>query len=262
VQSALRVWSSSTLFACSPPRVARRPRHSPRGPCIWRGRLCGVTEGTPDNSQYEAQFLDETESQLLPRRELGCGVQGDDEDASFVTPVPLPRALSLLAAATTPIPAPFLSAATVGATAGASRESSSLEYMSVQVGKETTDSLTCYLRRLNMIGISNKAKGIKAEAVATRMLQLGVTVAEAYAAYKEWVSLKGDLKDHMFIEVLLQRNAPIVIPGTRCLREIVGVALETAVAKASAPDSRAAGCAARVTLAPAGAKPRMQWPRS
>jgi hypothetical protein len=132
----------------------------------------------------------------------------------------------------------------------------------MQVGKETTDSLTCYLRRLNMIGISNKAKGIKAEAVATRMLQLGVTVAEADAAHKEWVSLKGDLKDHMVIEVLFQRNAPIVIPGTRCLCEIVGVALETAVAKASAPDPRAAGCAARVTIAPAGAKPRMQWPRS
>jgi hypothetical protein len=42
----------------------------------------------------------------------------------------------------------------------------------------------------------------------------------------------------------------------------VGVALEAAVAKAGAPDPRAAGCAARVTVAPAGPKPRVQWPSS
>jgi hypothetical protein len=63
--------------------------------------------------------------------------------------------------------------------------------MSMQVGKETIDSLKFYLRRLNIIGISSKAKGINAEAVDTRILQLGVTVAAAYAAYKVWVSLGG-----------------------------------------------------------------------
>jgi hypothetical protein len=42
----------------------------------------------------------------------------------------------------------------------------------------------------------------------------------------------------------------------------VGVSLEGAVAKAGAPDPRAAGCVARVTMAPAGAKPRVQWPSS
>jgi hypothetical protein len=42
----------------------------------------------------------------------------------------------------------------------------------------------------------------------------------------------------------------------------VGVALEAAVAKPGASDPRAAGCAARVTMAPAGAKPRVQWPSS
>jgi hypothetical protein len=50
----------------------------------------------------------------------------------------------------------------------------------MQVGKETTGSLKIYLRRLNIIGINNKAKGIKAVAVAIRILQIGVTVAEAY----------------------------------------------------------------------------------
>jgi hypothetical protein len=112
-------------------------------------------EGKPGDSQYEYQFLDDSESQLSPRRELGCGLQADDEDAGVVTPVPPPRAPSLLAAAATPSLAPLLSPATVGATAGASRESSSLEYMSMQVGKETTDSLKFYLRRLNIIVISN-----------------------------------------------------------------------------------------------------------
>jgi hypothetical protein len=75
VQSALRVQFSSTLSACSPPRVARRPLHSPRGPCILWGRFWGVMEGTPGDSQYEYQFLDDSESQLFARRELGCGLQ-------------------------------------------------------------------------------------------------------------------------------------------------------------------------------------------
>jgi hypothetical protein len=53
----------------------------------------------------------------------------------------------------------------------------------MQVGKETDNRQPkFYLRRLNIIGISNKAKGIKAEAVVTRSLQPGVTVAVAYAA--------------------------------------------------------------------------------
>jgi hypothetical protein len=86
---------------------------------------------TPGDSQYESQFLDDSESQLLPCRELGCGGQADDEDAGFVTLVPPPRTPSLLAAAATPIPAPLISAVAVGATAGESREISSLEYMSM-----------------------------------------------------------------------------------------------------------------------------------
>jgi hypothetical protein len=40
-------------------------------------------EGTPGDSQYESQFLDDSESQLHPRRELGCGVQADDKDAGL-----------------------------------------------------------------------------------------------------------------------------------------------------------------------------------
>jgi hypothetical protein len=127
---------------------------------------------------------------LVPRRELISGAQDDDDDAAFVTFVPPPRDLCLLAEASTPIPAPLLSASTAGATEGASRDFSSLEYMSIRVGKETTDSLKFYLRRLNVLGLSNREKGVKAEAVATRILQLGVTVAEVYAAYKEWASLK------------------------------------------------------------------------
>jgi hypothetical protein len=86
-------------------------------------------EGTPGDSEYESQFVDDSDSQPLPRGELECGAQADDEDAGFVTPVPPPRAPSRLAAAATPIAAPFLSTATVGATAGASRESSSLELL-------------------------------------------------------------------------------------------------------------------------------------
>jgi hypothetical protein len=74
------------------------------------------------------------------------------------------------------------------------------------------------LRHLNFIGISNKAKDINAEAVTTRILQLGVTVAEDYAAYKEYVS-PWDLNDCMVVEVLLERNPLFVIMGTRCLRE-------------------------------------------
>jgi hypothetical protein len=70
-------------------------------------------------------------------------------------------------------------------TAVASQESSSLEYLSMQVGKQTIDYLKFFLRRLNIIGISKKEKGVKEEAVATRMLQLCVTVAEAYTASKE-----------------------------------------------------------------------------
>jgi hypothetical protein len=84
-------------------------------------------EGTPGDSEYESQLLDDSDSQLLPRGELGCGAQAYDEDAGFVTPVPPPRAPSRLAAAATPIAAPLRSTAMVGATAGASRESSSLE---------------------------------------------------------------------------------------------------------------------------------------
>jgi hypothetical protein len=38
--------------------------------------------------------------------------------------------------------------------------------------------------------------------------------------------------------------------------------LEAATAKACGLDPRAAGCAARVTVAPAVAKRRLQWPRS
>jgi hypothetical protein len=125
------------------------------GTRIWRGRFCGVIEGTPGDSEYESQFLNDGDSQLLPRGELGCGAQADDEDADFATPVPPPRAPPRLVAAATPIAAPLLSTATVGATAGASRKSSSLEYMSMQVGKATTDSLKFYLRRLNIIGITN-----------------------------------------------------------------------------------------------------------
>jgi hypothetical protein len=142
-------------------------------------------EGTPGDSQYKSHFFDDSESQLLPCRGLDCGVQADDEDAGFVTPVPPPHTPSLLEAAATPIPAPLLSASTVGATvgvtAGASRETSSLEYISMQVGKDIKDSLKFYLRCLNIIVIRSKAKGIKADAVATRVPQLGVTVAEAYA---------------------------------------------------------------------------------
>jgi hypothetical protein len=212
-------------------------------------------EGTPGDSEYESQFLDDSDSQFLPRGELGCGAQADDEDAGFVTPVPPPRAPSRLAAAARPIAAPLLSTATVGATAGASRESSSLGYMSMQVGKATTDSLKFYLRRLNIIGIINKAKAMKADAVATRMLQLGVTVPQAYAASKGFVSRKEDLNDHM-VEIEARD------PGDPMPPREVGVALEVAVAKAGSPDSRAAGCAARVTVAPAGAKRRVQWPSS
>jgi hypothetical protein len=190
-------------------------------------------EGTPGDSEYESQFLDDSDSQLLPRGELGCGAQADDEDAGFVTPVPPPRAPSRLAAAARPIAAPLLSTATVGATAGASRESSSLEYMSMQVGKATTDSLKFYLRRLNIIGIINKAKAMKAEAVATRMLQLGVTVPQVYAAYKGFVSRKKDLNDHM-VEIEARD------PGDPMPPREVGVALEVAVTKAGSPDSRAA----------------------
>jgi hypothetical protein len=54
----------------------------------------------------------------------------------------------------------------------------------MQVSKQTTDCLKVLLRRLNIIGISNKEKGVKSEAVAPRMLQLGATVAEAYTEYK------------------------------------------------------------------------------
>jgi hypothetical protein len=62
-------------------------------------------QGTPGDSQHEALFLDDGESQLLPRRELGSGMQGDDDDPGFVTPIPTPRAPALLAASDTPIPA-------------------------------------------------------------------------------------------------------------------------------------------------------------
>jgi hypothetical protein len=82
----------------------------------------------------------------------------------------------------------------------------------MQVGMEKTDSLKVYLRRLNIIGISNEAKGIKEEAVATRMLQLGVTVAEAYAAYK------GLFQGRRTSTTIWLRSKP-VIPGTRFLRE-------------------------------------------
>jgi hypothetical protein len=101
-------------------------------------------EGTPGDSECESQFLDDSDSQLLPCGELGRGAQADDEDAGFVTPVPPPRAPSRLAAAATPVAGPLLSTATVGVTAGASRESSSLEYISMQVGKATTDCLKVY----------------------------------------------------------------------------------------------------------------------
>jgi hypothetical protein len=60
-------------------------------------------EGTPGDSQDEDLFLYYSESQLLPRRELGSGMQGDDDDAGFFTPVPPPYASPLLAAADTPI---------------------------------------------------------------------------------------------------------------------------------------------------------------
>jgi hypothetical protein len=114
--------------------------------------------------------------------------------------------------------------------------------MSIRVGKETTDSLKFYLRRLNVIGLSNKEKGVKAEAVATRMLQLGVTVAEVYAAYKEWASLKEDLKDYT-AEIEARE------PGDPMPSREAGVMLEAAVAKAGGPNLRAAGSAARVTVA-------------
>jgi hypothetical protein len=79
--------------------------------------------------------------------------------------------------------------------------------MYIRVGKVISDSLKFY------IGLSNREKNIKAESVATRMLQLGVTVAEAYATYKEWAYLKEDLKDHT------PPRSKAVNPGTRCLRE-------------------------------------------
>jgi hypothetical protein len=124
-------------------------------------------------------------------------MQDDDDDAGFVTTVPPPHAPPLLAAADTPIPAPLDSAPVrVCLTAVASQEFSSLEYLSMQVGKQKKDCLKFILRRLNIIGISNKGKGVNAEAVDTRMLQLGVTVAEAYTAHKEWASVKDDLKDY------------------------------------------------------------------
>jgi hypothetical protein len=91
--------------------------------------------------------------------------------------------------------------------------------------------------------------------VATRMLQLGVTVPQAYAAYKGFVSRKEDLNDHM-VEIEARD------PGDPMPPREVGVTLEAAVAKAGALDPRAAGCAARVTVAPAGAKRRVQWPSS
>jgi hypothetical protein len=125
----------------------------------------------------------------------------------------------------------------------------------MQVGKQTTDCLKFLLRRLNIIGISNKEKGVKAEAVATRILQLGVTVAEAYTAYKERASVKEDLKD--YTAEIESRDPGYPMPS----RE-VGVALEAAVAKLGGPDPRAAGSAARVTVTPAGAKRRLQWPSS
>jgi hypothetical protein len=48
-------------------------------------------------------------------------MQGDEDDAGFITPVRPPRAPSLLAAAATPIPAPLDSAARACSTALASR---------------------------------------------------------------------------------------------------------------------------------------------
>jgi hypothetical protein len=99
-------------------------------------------EATPGDSQHEDLFLDDSESQLLPRRELVSGMQGDDDDAGFVTPVPPPCAPPMLAAAETLIPAPLYSEpASVCLTAVASQESSSLEYLSMQVGKQKTDCL-------------------------------------------------------------------------------------------------------------------------
>jgi hypothetical protein len=51
-------------------------------------------------------------------------------------------------------------------------------------------------------------------------------------------------------------------PGDPIPSREVGVTLEVAVAKAGAPDPRSAGCAARVTVVPAGAKRRVQSPSS
>jgi hypothetical protein len=56
-------------------------------------------EGTWDDSQYESQFPVDSESYLLPRRELVSSAQYDDDDAGFVVPVPPARAPSLTAAA-------------------------------------------------------------------------------------------------------------------------------------------------------------------
>jgi hypothetical protein len=68
---------------------------------------------------------------------------------------------------------------------------------------------------------------MKAAAVATRMLQLGVTVQQAYAAYKVFVPRQEDLNDHM-VEIEARDTGDPMPP-----RE-VGVALEAAVAKAGA----------------------------
>jgi hypothetical protein len=135
-------------------------------------------EGTLGKSQYDSQSLDDSESLLLPRRELVSGAQDDDDVAGFVTFVPPPRDISLLAGAAMPIPTPLISASTAGASEDASRGFSSLEYTYIRAGKETTDSQKFFLRRLNVIGLSNKENGVKAEAATTRMLQLGATVAE------------------------------------------------------------------------------------
>jgi hypothetical protein len=132
------------------------------------------------------------------------------------------------------------------------QESSSLEFLSMQVGKQTTDCLNFLLRLLNIFILSNKEKGVTAEAVATRMLQLGVPVAAAYTAYKEWASVKEDLKDYTAENESHDHGDPM------SSRE-AGVALEAAVAKLGGPDPRAAGS---VTLAPAGSKRRVQWPSS